>query len=225
VPETNAGHLGQLLALGLIWFIAAVVVPVWQVRQVVKGLPEDYRVESAATCAQAVERLGGKDAAARKLAIYLRMPERIAPFRGEAVFVLAATGEAGIPAMIRNIGHPSMEVSSAVLWRMCQGHPSARLAIPRLMGVAQGADTHLALSAIIALGKCGAEAGEAVPALLSCLQHGDSQRRRYAAQALGLIGDRRAVGPLQAATADQEEEVRSAAQDALERLGASRAHP
>jgi HEAT repeat protein len=198
----------------------AVVIPVMQARRAVAPIPPDDAPDHAAACAEAIRKLGGESDAARKLDRYLQMPARIAPDKTAAVCALAATGQAGIPAMLRNMDHPSMEVSSAVLWKMCQGHPSARQAIGRLGRVAQGPEDLLAYSAILALGKIGPEARDSVPALIACLKHEDATRRRYAAQSLGLIGDKRAIEPLKAAAADREEAVKDAAEEALKGLRA-----
>ncbi len=101
---------GILLALGLVWFVAAVVVPVWQVRPVLEEMWDgahshavsfqatgepltDYRaaqVFSGETEAadRALARLGGQDRAVGKLRFYLRLPSGLAPHKNMAVVVL-----------------------------------------------------------------------------------------------------------------------------------------
>jgi len=198
--------------------VSALVVPVVQVRRVIPSIPTDDNPDYAANCAKIVESLGGPEETCRKVGIYLSAPDRVAPGKGLAVNVLAATGDAGIPQMLRHMDNPAMEVSSAVLWRMCKGHPSAGHAVVRLARVACGKEDLLAYSAIIALGRVGPGAAEAVPALCECLKHPNNARRRYAARSLGQIGDRRAVDALKVALADEDPEARSAAEEAMQKL-------
>jgi HEAT repeat protein len=85
--------------------------------------------------------------------------------------------------------------------------------------------------AAIALGEIGDP--RAVDPLITALRYEDSARtallrafpnrwvRTSAANALGDIGDTRAVGPLTTALGDEDEYVRKASAEALEKLGAS----
>ncbi|MBM4320175.1 MAG: HEAT repeat domain-containing protein, partial [Deltaproteobacteria bacterium] len=57
--------------------------------------------------------------------------------------------------------------------------------------------------------------------LLDALRHADADRRRNAAEALGLLGDAAALQPLLAALADADADVRFAAAQALLELGAT----
>jgi HEAT repeat protein len=60
----------------------------------------------------------------------------------------------------------------------------------------------------------------AVPTLINTLRHPGEWFREAAAQALGEIGDRRAISALQAIAQDEDPLVRTAVRDALRRLGA-----
>ncbi len=86
---------GILLALGLAWFIGAVVVPVWQVRSVLKRGPIGH------ICDKPIGALGGPDRAARKLDLYLRMPHWLASERKTAVAILGHCGSGRVPALSR----------------------------------------------------------------------------------------------------------------------------
>ena len=75
-----------------------------------------------------------------------------------------------------------------------------------------------ALRQLVAIGR------DAVEPLIAALGNGQEQRTRaFAAEALGKIGDRRAVGPLMAALKDRELWVRGLAAEALGRLGEAKA--
>jgi hypothetical protein len=76
---------GILLALGLAWFVGAVVVPVMEVRKVVGEYCKQTRWVGKrwppwpAHEENAIKGLGGPDAAVRKLALYIRFPQWVAP--------------------------------------------------------------------------------------------------------------------------------------------------
>jgi len=61
---------GILLALGLVWFVAAVVVPVYMTRAAVR----DYQHPSAMPD-ELVQRLGGAERARARLRLFVRLPE------------------------------------------------------------------------------------------------------------------------------------------------------
>ena len=71
---------------------------------------------------------------------------------------------------------------------------------------------YAAAEALVGIGKPG------VPALVGALRDGDWLVRHAAAQALGRIGDARAVRPLAAAVKDEVRHVRDAARAALQAL-------
>ena len=92
-----------LLALGLIWFVAAAVVPVWQVRSRLNGLGhfewKSEQIEDAAYNHQGlslVAEVGGQRRCAWALRVYVSlMPENLAPRKYEAVRCAAFCGEPG----------------------------------------------------------------------------------------------------------------------------------
>jgi hypothetical protein len=67
---------GILLALGLAWFIGAVVVPVWRVRALLDDERNYFGIIEGG-----VAKLGGPERAARPLSIYMRLPEKLAPHK------------------------------------------------------------------------------------------------------------------------------------------------
>jgi hypothetical protein len=100
-PPTNVhwlrgmilGTVGILLAAALVWFVA-VAVPVWQARSVLAHFSGDS--------APGIERLGGREAAARKVIRYLSLPKNWIPpeHRRKAPDFLLACGKPAIPGMI-----------------------------------------------------------------------------------------------------------------------------
>lgn len=95
---------GILLALGLAWFVGAVVVPVWQVRSKMGHVQwfVSGPVTKVAGGEEIVADLGGQETAARKLTLYLCMPRAVAPNKHYAVVLLRDIGpiaKSAIPAL------------------------------------------------------------------------------------------------------------------------------
>ncbi len=80
--------------LAVAWFVGAVVWPVWQVRSGLEdvGWFSSGPVDRIPGGDELVAKLGGPAAAASKLALYLRLPEFIAPDKECAVVVLGDIG-------------------------------------------------------------------------------------------------------------------------------------
>jgi len=76
--------------------------------------------------------------------------------------------------------------------------PKAAKAVPALIKAMKMTDYSLT-STIKALGQIGPQAKAAVPALIEVVESTNSRGRVEAVKALGNIGDKRAVGPLQEA--------------------------
>lgn len=88
-----------------------------------------------------------------------------------------------------------------------------RLQIPKYM---------VRLHAACLLGQMGADAKEAIPALLTLLRSEDLRDRKLAAWTLGYLGaatDEEAAAALRGASQDSEESLRILAASALERIG------
>jgi len=79
---------GILLALGLAWFVAAVVVPHYPTWRIVREGASTWNWDYSG----AVTRLGGSERAKAELRFYLKMPPFIAPHRAVALQLLYMTG-------------------------------------------------------------------------------------------------------------------------------------
>jgi len=152
--------LALLLSLGL--FCWLVVVPVWRVRAVVQDRMIGRLDEKGA-----IERLGGPDKAARQLTIYLRMP-------GEWRNDVPPEGELVLSAPPK-----------AVAWSLLVGCKGA--AVDYLLGELRDDSRDVRCLAASALGRIGADARTAVPALEKALNDEDERVRQAAAEALKKI--------------------------------------
>jgi HEAT repeat protein len=102
---------GILLALGLAWFVGRVAAPVWQVHRVMAAHDAAQMPNSPSMVGcSAVERLGGQAAAARKIDLYLRMPDFVASHKRSALEWLFGCGPAGLPPVRRMLNSPDDEL-------------------------------------------------------------------------------------------------------------------
>ena len=97
---------GVLALLGVVWFVTSICVSLRRAH---------YRAQTVATAEdgeelidgeEAIRQLGGKERAAQYLALYLRWPDRLSPYRGQkerhnAMAILSRCGVAGVPPLIR----------------------------------------------------------------------------------------------------------------------------
>ena len=100
---------GMLVALGLVWFSAAVVVPFWQAKAALNA----YATDPAMACWDVGWRLGGPESAVRKLSVYLRMPRSMAPHRAEAVGILGECGENADSALTSLLSDGAVQTEAA----------------------------------------------------------------------------------------------------------------
>jgi hypothetical protein len=84
-----------VLALGLAWFVGAVVVPVWQVRSVVRAYEPSAPKPYSAPAHYVVE-LGGPKLAAHKLGLYLKLPDSVASDKPCAIWLLSFCDKPGV---------------------------------------------------------------------------------------------------------------------------------
>jgi hypothetical protein len=109
---------GIVLALGLVWFAAAVVWPVWLTRKVVLAYsgPDAY-VMLAGYHDDAVARLGGQELAAKRLALYLRLAPAVAPHKVVALRLLRECGPWGMAPLTSALrsDRPALQRSAASL--------------------------------------------------------------------------------------------------------------
>jgi HEAT repeat protein len=133
--------------------------------------------------------------------------------RNAAITALERQGPYAVPHLQAMLGHAQIDVVMFALQVLSRiGDPSAARAI---LPLARHADLNIAQSAIQALGQL--RSGDAVPALLELLQ-GELWLQLAAIDALGAIGDPRAVGPLVELVPDSI--VAEPALQALQRLAA-----
>lgn len=136
--------------------------------------------------------------------------------RNAAIVALERQGPYAVPQLQAMLHHPQTDVVMFALQVLSRiGDPGAARAI---LPLARHADLNVAQSAIEALGQL--RSGEAVPALLELLG-GELWLQLAAIDALGAIGDPRAVGPLVSLVPDSV--VAEPALQALQRLAAPEA--
>jgi len=133
---------GILLALGLIWFVAAVVVPVWQTDKVLRAprphperllVPyERWRSGELEPYVEAVNSLGGPETASGRLSVYLRTPRRIAPHKAKAIFILGLCGPHAVPALRRAVKDTDEGLRCQAIWALSQIGAGAQPAVADL---------------------------------------------------------------------------------------------
>ncbi len=150
--------------------------------------------------------------------------------RAEAAARLQASNQRkGVPALIRALDDDNARVRLAVINALAAfAHPAATEPLARaLAGLSRrpketrtGSESaeYEALAAAL-----GALQGAAVPALLRILDSDEREARRWAARALGLTRDARAIEPLVKRLADNRSEARKAAALALGEIGDAQA--
>jgi hypothetical protein len=117
--------LGILLALGLAWFVGAVVVPFQRAREalgLLRTSPPGETVTLPITTASArdrygkvIQHLGGPDRAVRPMAVYIRAPRRCADMRLAAVYTLHYCGRQADPVLKGLLGDndPHVRIAAA----------------------------------------------------------------------------------------------------------------
>jgi len=180
---------GMLLALGLAWFVAAVMVPWWQVRDV---LGRESAAMAYPYSNETIAELGGADSAAHKAGTYLRMPKVLSPERIRASFLLIAclksgSSYAGVP-LSRLLADPDPKVRGSVAWALGDIDADAAPVLPALVRLLADSDPTNRHVATRALRRMGPAAGPAVPALAQALRDGVPEVRIEAAIALMCIG-------------------------------------
>ena len=204
---------GLLLALGLAWFIGAVTVPIWQVRAAVAHTDID------------VARLGGPSAAIRKVDLYLRMPDRIAPGKDLTMLIMGRCGSEATPYLIdilrreQNVRLCTMAVYAlgeredaraveAVLSAMQDSRAGVRASAASVLRNVSGPRAHQALLAatrdqdayvryevIEAIGE--SKPPDAVDVMITALSDPDMSVRWGAVQFLAEFRDQRALSALE----------------------------
>ncbi len=111
---------GILLAIGAAWFVGAVAVPVWRADCTMAQYDDLKRHASYPWqgLRQSIEDLGGEDAAARKLGLYLRMPGWAAGHKVVALEILAHCGKLALPAFRDALGSRDTGVRGAAVFHL-----------------------------------------------------------------------------------------------------------
>jgi HEAT repeat protein len=139
-----------------------------------------------------VERLGGPRKALPMIALYLRLPKRLAAERGMAVYLLRGCGREAVPLLVKVLVKElaSEDEPVGACWALgCMG-PEARGAGPALVKVLESKPSSFwsRFFAVWALGETGAADGSAVPVLVEALKDEYDLVQSAAAQVLGRMG-------------------------------------
>jgi HEAT repeat protein len=123
-----------------------------------------------------------------------------------------------VPALVRLMGDPDMDLKLAAATALERYGPAAKRAVTDLIGTAVHGDAELRVASmrcLIAIG--GSEANLAIPALRTALAASDPRVRAMAAEVLGKLGPsaKDAEPDLQKALHDNNAQVQKAAGDAL----------
>ncbi len=135
----------------------------------------------------------------------------------EAGRALVRLGAPAVPALAAELRRGS----GIAAWVLGELGPTARPALPELVGALGAADHHLREAAVTALGKLGREGAPAIPALLRVLERdGEHEVRREVPPALVSIGQPAAevLAALERAGRDARHSVRRAARSAHQEL-------
>jgi len=177
--------LGLLLMLGLVCWL--VVAPALEVRAALNQQYErptmsapfpDVDVEK---CVNAVTRLGGPEAAARKLHLYLLLPKRSDPHRYRAALLLRLCGRAAGPDLIKLLKDRDVMVRHEAAQGL--GAVAPRDAVEPLIAIVEnaGEDANVRVTAAWSLALIGDP--RALPALKAAAEGKESYVAIYAAQA------------------------------------------
>jgi hypothetical protein len=154
---------GILLALGLAWFVGAVVVPVWRVRETLSGMSE-----GRLGVTEAIDRLGGPRLAAKLLTHYMRLP-LTSDSRGLVVLLLACSLPEGTEIIADNLN------SGPVKMRRC---------LAQSLNVVVEEEQEDSFGRVISVREWRPEATVVLPALERALKDGDAHVRAAAVSAL-----------------------------------------
>jgi len=138
--------------------------------------------------------------------------------RWSAAEVLGEIGDKrAVEPLIHTLKDETKDVRFGAAWAL--GEIGDKRAVEPLIHVLKDKSTDVRKSAAEALGKIGEPALET---LISALRDRDTNVQKGAAEALGEIGDKRAVEPLIQASKVENEDVRKAAEKALEMVQSSK---
>ena len=225
-PEPPAGKPRRMLGLwigafGFLGLVAAfcwlVLGPYLEVREAIRRTLYDDEAPGAT-----IERLGGPRAAARKLSLYSRLPDRFAAAKQAAAYLMGFCDSEAVPRLVEllNSRNPSIRKTAII----SLGQTNDQRAVEPLIAALDDPVPGVGQPAACSLGELGGD--RAIQALIGALgSHKFATVREQAAVTLGRAGNRRALEPLVAALRDKHLAVCANAADALGRLGDARAIP
>ncbi len=223
---------GSLLFLGLVFFCAHFYVTFRETREVVgmmvfgrgyqmSGPPNPVpRPQAGLLPEAAVRRLGGGEKAAARLSLYLRMPDRMAPDKFNALFLLGLCGKPAVPALARVLEREDKRLRLMAASLLGKVGPDAAGAVPALAAALGDEDDDVRGAVVHSLGRIGAVRPEVVPALVRALGDSSPWVRRSAVRELGDLGPAAegAMPALKRLLNDEDFSVRCAARQILEKL-------
>jgi hypothetical protein len=152
---------GLLLVLGLVWLVAAVGMPWWQVRtEVHDAVLSTTRlpIDCSAGHDTHVSRLGGEASAAHKLAVYLRLPSFMTEERAWVASLLGYCGQPAVPGLIQTLSDKEVQVRYRAAGALARIGRDSEPAIPALEKMLQDEDESLRRVAAAAMKKIRGEA-------------------------------------------------------------------
>lgn len=163
-----------------------------------------------------LDRLGGPERAAPRLALYVRLPARLAPHRDVAAFLLGRCGPAAVPVLTELLAKGDPDLRDSAIESLGQIGEAAGPAVPALAGLLEDPDDRVRNRALTVLTRIGRPAATV---LAAALEH--EEWRRTALRPLFEIGAeaRVAVPQLRACLNTEDEYVRFLALLTLSRIG------
>jgi len=199
--------VGILLALGLCWFVAAVV-PVWRTRASVQRCHKgdgSWLAEMKQRWTPAV--------AVRNLSTYMRLPTIIAPHKDNATEMMGLFGQAAIPELLRLTSDRDRMVRYEAVQTLAFRQSKDPEVVGALCRALKDEYEGVRWAAAATLGCIRSPL--AVNSLIEALQDENKDVRVWSALALGHTKDIRANGPLRGLLNDNSSDVKRAAAEAL----------
>jgi HEAT repeat protein len=226
--------VGMLVVLGLAWFAAAVVWPVWQVHNSIEDMLEEApKLQSMGLSwsdrqeLPYVEDLGGREATFAKMRMYLRMPKFVVRHRPRAAYLLHWGGERALPVLEGTLADADPEVRKSALGALMSValETRSRKVIPLAISVLNDPSDEVRGLAAVQLAALAAALPEVTPKLRELLKTSSDERLlEGAVLVLGVMGKgaRRAApyleGPRPGETPDQRPAAAEKAAPELEVL-------
>jgi len=144
-----------LAALGLTWFVGAVVVPMVLTHRALERGGADNEINGEAVIAE----LGGPERAARRLTGYLRLPDRLASRRAVAAYELGLCERRAVPALLGCLSDPNPDVRAMAAVGLELAEATPEEAVPGLAGLLRDANANVQCNAAQALAGLAFTAG------------------------------------------------------------------